>query len=128
MWATRLGGQGTVNGSHEVWRTKRASGRDLPSPIVVGNYLVVPKLQPGIVHCYDAATGEQLSQVRLDGNVPASLIAANGLVYVLTEAGVTHVLRPGRELEVVARNTLAPADDEIFRASLAVADGQIFCR
>jgi hypothetical protein len=36
------------------------------------------KLQPGIMHCYDAATGEQLSQVRLDGNISASLISANG--------------------------------------------------
>ncbi|MCA9154905.1 MAG: PQQ-binding-like beta-propeller repeat protein [Planctomycetales bacterium] len=128
MWATRIGGSGSVNSTHEVWRTKRASGRDLPSPIVVGDRLVVCKLQPGIVQSYNAASGEQLSQTRIEGNFAASPIAAGGLVYMPNDQGDVYVLDPSDKLKVVAKNSINPADDELFRASLAVADGQIYLR
>ncbi len=128
MIAVRPGGNGTVNGSHEVWRTPRRAGRDLPSPIVVGEYLFVVNLKPGIASCYDAATGTELSKLRLDGNFSASPIAANGLVYIPSEEGNVYVLKLGKELQVVSRNSIGPDDEEIFRASLTPCDGQIFCR
>ena len=128
MFAVRPGGSGEVNATHEVWRTVRKGGRDLPSPIVVGDFLVVASLNPGIITCYEAGTGELLDRIRVDGNFSASPFAANGLIYLPNENGKVFVLKPGPKLEVVATNTIDSGGDEVFRASLTPSNGQILCR
>ncbi len=128
MIAVRSGGNGTVNATHEVWRTTRRGGRDLPSPIVVGDYLVVFDLRPGRATCYDAASGKQLDQIRLSGGFSASPIAAGGLIYIPNEDGDVFVVKPGAKLEIVAENRLAVGSDEVFRASLTPNHGQVLCR
>jgi len=128
MIAVKPGGSGTVNATHEVWRTNRKGGRDLPSPIVVGDFLLVFDLRPGTATCYDAATGQELDRIRLSGGFSASPIAAAGLVYIPNENGEVFVLKPGAKLEVVARNKLTVGGDEVFRASLTPHEGQILCR
>ena len=65
---------------------------------------------------------------RLDGRFTASPVVAEGLLYIQNEAGQTLVIRPGQELDIVARNDLGPVDGEIFRSSPAVSEGQIFFR
>jgi outer membrane protein assembly factor BamB len=127
MVAVRPGGSGVVTGTREAWRTMRRGGRDLPSPIVVGDYLIVVNMQ-GIASCYDAISGKELWKERICSNISASPIAANGLLYVPSETGETIVVRPGKTFELVARNSLGNGDNEMFRASLAPSDGQIFCR
>jgi outer membrane protein assembly factor BamB len=128
MFAMRPGGRGTVNDTHEVWRTTRKGGRDLPSPIVVGNYLIVVSLQPGLATCYDATTGKELDKLRLEGNFAASPISAQGLVYIPNEAGDVYVLEPGEKLKVVAKNQIACSDEEIFRASITPSHGDLLLR
>ena len=128
MFAMRPGGSGTVNASHEVWRTSRKAGRDLPSPIVVGDYLVVVSLRPGLATCYDAATGRELDKTRLEGNFSASPISANGLVYIPSEAGDVYVLKPGKKLELAETNRFAVGDEEIFRASITPSRGELLIR
>ena len=128
MVAMRGGGTGNVTESHAVWRTPRRGGRDLPSPIVVGNYLVVFSLRPGVVTCYDAKTGKELGKQRLSGNFSASPIAADGLIYMPAEDGTVYVVRPGDTMEVVARNTVEPGEGEIFRASITPVDGKVLIR
>lgn len=128
MFAMRAGGNGTVNGSHEVWRTTRKGGRDLPSPIVVGNFLVVVSLQPGLATCYDASSGKELDKIRLEGNFSASPITAKGLIYIPNEAGEVYVLEPGEKLKVVAKNLLKVSDEEIFRASITPSRGELLIR
>ena len=128
MFAMRPGGSGTVNDTHEVWRTTRKGGRDLPSPIVVGNYLVVVSLQPGIATCYDVVTGKELDRIRLEGNFAASPIAAKGLVYIPNEAGDVYVMEPGVKLKVVAKNQIASGDEEIFRSSITPSQGELLLR
>jgi outer membrane protein assembly factor BamB len=128
MIAVRPGGSGAVNDSHEVWRVSRRSGRDLPSPIIVGDRLFVMNMK-GIGTLYEAATGKEIETARIGGNYSASPIAAEGLIYVPSEEGEIVVLRPGKDsLEIVARNSLGAGDREIFRASLAPSEGQLFCR
>lgn len=128
MIAMRPGGEGTVNGTHEVWRVTRRAGRDLPSPIIVGDILFVANLKPGIGTSYEAATGKELSQARLGGNFSASPITAGGLIYLPSEEGEMLVIKPGADTQVIARNTVGAADNEIFRASLTPHDGQILGR
>ncbi len=128
MVATKGGGSGLVNSSHEVWRTSRRGGRDLPSPIVVGDDLVVFSLRPGMAACYDAATGKERHRIRLEGNFSASPIVSQGLIYIPNEAGEIFVIRAGSQLEVVARNPSLASGEEIFRASLTPYEGRILCR
>ena len=128
MFAMRPGGTGIINETHEVWRTKRQGGRDLPSPIVVGDYLVVVGFNPGIATCYDASSGRKLDQVRLDGNFSASPVAANGLIYIPNESGDVFVIKPGKKLELVATNHLQVGDEELFRASITPSRSQLLIR
>jgi outer membrane protein assembly factor BamB len=127
VYAIKPGGNGDVTKTHMAWHTPRKEGRDLPSPIVVDRYLVVCSMS-GIMTCYDATNGEQLWKERLDGRFSSSPIAAGGHAYFQSEAGVTYVVKPGPTYQLVAENKLAPADEEIFRASLSVSEGQIFSR
>jgi outer membrane protein assembly factor BamB len=128
IYSVRPGGSGDVTKTHMAWHTPRTGGRDLPSPIVVGESLFVVNLQPGIGTIYAASTGTQLTRTRLEGKFSASPIASDGLIYVVSEAGDTIVIRPGQELEILSRNSVGSSQDEVFRASPAVSDGQIFLR
>jgi hypothetical protein len=77
---------------------------------------------------YEAATGKQLWQERLDGEFTSSPIAAGRRAYFQSDAGVTYVLEPGKRLKIVARNSVGATADETFRASLTPSAGQILCR
>lgn len=127
IYAVKLGGDGDVTKSHMAWHTPRKGGRDQPSPILVGDYLITADMT-GIATCYEAATGKVLWKDRLQGSFTSSPVAAGGLVYFQNEAGETLVLEPGRKFKVIAENTLGAPSNEIFRASLTPCDGQFFAR
>jgi hypothetical protein len=83
----------------------------------------------GIAACYDANSGEMLAEpTRLNATASASPLVANGLVYLQAENGEVLVLRPGKALEIVARNSVGPGSEEIFRASPAPIHGSIYLR
>ena len=115
-------GQGNVTESHIVWRTTRGCSY-VPSPIVSGDYFLVAA-DNGIVSCFVADTGERVWMERLGKHYSASPIAANGLVYFPADDGEMTLVRPGRELEIVAVNPLG----EQSYASPAASRGQIFLR
>lgn len=127
IYAVKPGGAGDVTKTRMAWHTPRKAGRDLPSPIVIGKYLIVSSMN-GVAVCYDAASGEVIWQDRLGGNVSASPIAAAGMAYFQIEDGSVAVVKPGPRLDVVAQNKINPEGDEIFRASPAVSEGQLFLR
>lgn len=110
-----------------VWTAPRRGGRDLPSPVCVGKYLLVTSMN-GIATCYDTNSGKELWKERLNGQFSSSPIAAGGLMYQTNEAGETVVIEPAETFKLVARNALAPEANELFRASLAVVDGRIYVR
>jgi outer membrane protein assembly factor BamB len=123
LLAIRTDGVGNVTESHIAWRHNRASYVSyVPSPIAVAGYFLVVS-DPGMACCFDARTGELLWQERL-GSHHASLVTANGLVYFLSDDGITTVVRPGPDYEAVARNELG----EGAFASPALSQGQIFIR
>lgn len=127
VYAVRPGGKGDVTESRMAWHTPRKAGRDLPSPIVIGKYVMVVSLA-GMAICYDADDGHSLWQQRLGGNFSASPIAAAGLAYFLSEDGSVVVAEPGPQWKQIARNRISVDDDEVFRASLAPCEGQLFVR
>lgn len=120
--ALRADGTGDVTGTHVVWHVTNAACY-VPSPVVVGPYLFVPD-DRGTANCFDTATGSRVWQARLGRHFSPSLIVAGGLVYFLSDDGLTRVVRPGPSLDIVAENPL----EENCYASPAVSQGQIFIR
>jgi outer membrane protein assembly factor BamB len=119
--AIRPGGSGNVTRTHIVWRTNKGAAY-VPSPIIEGDYFLVVS-DSGVAHCFEAKTGKLAWQERV-GSHHASLVSANGLVYLLSDEGVTTVVRPGPTYCQVARNDLG----EPCFASPAISEGQVFLR
>jgi outer membrane protein assembly factor BamB len=127
VYAVRPGGSGDVTRTRMVWHTSRSGGRDIPSPILVGNLVFVVNMA-GRANAYDAKTGKELWTEKLGGKFAASPIAARGLIYIQNEAGETLIIEPGTALKIVERNSLGAPKGEIFRSTMAASKGQLFFR
>lgn len=127
-FVVKPGGSGDVTGTHRLRASKRQGGRDLASPVVTDDVLFVTSMS-GIALCYDANTGETLGDpTRLEAAISASPIVANGLIYLQAENGDVLVVRAGKTLEVVARNSVGAGAEEIFRASPGPIRGALYLR
>lgn len=126
-YAVRPGGSGEVSNTHVAWKLSRKGGRDLPSPIVIDQYLMVVSMG-GVLECYDSPTGKSLWKTRLNGSFSASPISYNGLALFLSEDGETIVIKPGKKAKILYRNKLDKTDEEIFRGSITPSKGQVFIR
>ncbi len=122
LQAIRPDGRGNVTKTHVLWQKDRDCSY-VPSPIAFGPYFLVVA-DNGIATCFEAKTGKSCWRERLGPHYSASLVSANGLVYFLSDKGVMTVIKPGEELDIVARNELG----ENTYASPAISDGQIFLR
>jgi outer membrane protein assembly factor BamB len=118
-------GQGDRTQSGVLWRYRRSLPL-VPSPIVYRGALYLVK-EGGILTALDAASGAFLKQVRLSGaldNYFASPVAAEGKLYLTSQAGHVVVVRAQRDLKILAVNDL---DEECF-ATPAVAPGRLYIR
>ena len=122
VMAIRPDGKGNVTETHVAWHETNAKCY-VPSPVVVGGYLLVPD-DRGTVNCFAAGTGERLWQERLGSHFSNSLVTAGGLVYLVADDGLTKVVRPGPKLEVMAENPLG----EYIYSSPAIAHDRIYLR
>ncbi len=122
VMAIRPDGVGDVTDSHVDWHVTTAKCY-VPSPVVVGNYLLVAD-DRGTANCFDTASGERFWQARLGKSYSTSLITAGGLAYLVADDGITKVIRPGKELEEVATNELG----EYSFASPAISQGRLYIR
>jgi outer membrane protein assembly factor BamB len=78
----------------------------------------------GIASCFDAATGNRHWRKRIGKGHSAAAVTAGGLVYFVSDAGVTRVVRAGANFELIAENTIG----QRCYASPAISRGQIFLR
>ena len=120
--AIKPDGEGDITDSHVAWREKRGAAY-VPSPIVVGRYLLVVS-DGGIASCFEAATGKRHWMDRIGTRYSASPVAANGLVYFTADQGVTTIVRPGPRFEEVAKCELG----EDVSSSPAISQGCLFVR
>lgn len=127
IYAVRPGGSGDVSDTHRVWHTPRPKVRDIPSPIVVGDYLFAIDMK-GNATTYEARTGKVLWTEKIPGAYAASPVASNGLIYLNTESGETLVIKPGPKLDLVARNSIGDRAGELFRASITPIAGRFYLR
>jgi len=120
--AIRLGGKGDITKTHIAWEQRKGVPA-LASPLFVDPYLYTIT-RDNILHCFEASTGKPVWLKRLTGVHSASPVFADGRIYVLSEDGVTLVLRPGSRYDEVARNSVG----ERCLASMAVSQGHFYIR
>jgi outer membrane protein assembly factor BamB len=111
-----------VSKSHVVWET--GTGAPYISSLVYDAGLIYMATDVGAITVVDAATGERVSQQRIEGIFSASPVAGDGKIYFVSETGETIVMQSGRTPTVLARNDLG----ERAIASPAISNGQIFIR
>ncbi len=128
LLAVRLkqGEEGLITDTEELWDYQRSFVGVIPSPLLYQDILYFIK-NGGITTSMDAATGEVLKQSRVrEAADPysASPVAAQGHIYVSSEAGKVSVLRSGADWEVISVSDLK----EPIYATPALSEGKIFVR
>lgn len=96
----------------------------MASPLLVGEELYFVSDSGGMLTCLDAKTGQENYRERLGGEHNASLLHADGRIYVPSRTGVTAVIEPGKVFKLIARNEL-PGQ---IMASQAIAGRAMFLR
>ena len=120
--AIRMGGKGDVTETHVAWEQKKGVPA-IPSLLYVSPYLYTIT-RDNILHCVDASDGTIVWVKRLSGGYWASPVFADGRIYILSDEGVTLVLRPGPKYDEITRNSL----NEKCMASMAVSQGHFYIR
>ncbi len=127
LLAIRLGGKGDITGSERVLWSVTRDNSYVPSPLVHDGRLYVVR-DGGFLTAYDAASGKPVYQsvrVLAGHTFKASPVGANGKLYLASEQDDVIVVKMGDKPEVLAVNTLK---DQVFVASPAIVDGEIFLR
>src|SRR6185436_16056323 len=122
LLAVKTDGQGDVTDTHVAWRLKTGIGK-YSSPILVDG-LIYTASDESFISCVNAANGETVWTERVGGKFAASPIYGDGRLYFSDQQGTTLVLKPGRKLEVLAKNSL----DKGCMASPAVAGKSLYLR
>jgi hypothetical protein len=122
MWAVRTDGSGDVTDTHVTWRLKSRVPKTA-SPLLIDGLIYMVN-DDGVANCVDAATSDVVWSKRLTGRFASSPIYAAGRIYFCDQDGQTTVIKPGREYEVLATNTL----DNGCMASPAVDGKALFLR
>jgi outer membrane protein assembly factor BamB len=120
--AIRPGGEGDVTSTNIAWSLRKGAP-NTPSMLIVGDELYMVS-DGGVATCVDAQSGKVHWQKRVCGATSASILHADGRIYLQDEDGSGVVLRPGRTFEKLAESSL----DERTLASYAVGDGALFIR
>jgi len=117
-----VGAKGDATAAHTRWTVKQVP-EGLSSPIIVGKY-VYRLHSPGVLKCWEAATGKQVYSERLDGisTTWASPIADEQGRLFFASAGKSYVIQAGREFRVLSVNDL----DDANHPSPAAAGGKLF--
>lgn len=114
--------RGDVTDTHIVWTVKKAAPHT-PSLLLVGDelYMVSDK---GILTCLDANTGREHWNERIGGGYSASLLYADGKIFVQSEEGPAIVFKPGTKFDKIADAGFK----ERTLASYAVGENALFIR
>ena len=118
-----VGGTGDVTDTHRLWRVAKGNPQRVGSGVIAGDH--VYSAEENGVACIELKTGKEVGKQPMPGRTWASLVHAEGRLYVVGEQGETFVLAAKPELEVIARNKL---DGAITRASIVPTEGQFLIR
>lgn len=120
----RMDGSGNVTESHRVWRRDDVMS-NCASGVFAGGAVFLPEMG-GFVQCIDPKSGATKWRARVGrGNSWGSILKLGGRLYMMNQAGATHVFEPNSErLVMLASNEL----NEKTNSTPAISDGEIFLR
>ena len=125
LMAINADGKGDMTGRNIKWKFHKSIPQ-CPS-IVVYRGVIYMINDTGVLTTLNAETGEVYKQARLRGvsdKYYASIVAADGKVFIAGNSGVVSVLKAGGDQELIAANKF---DEDIF-GTPAIADGRIYIR
>ena len=127
LLALKLSSQGDVSNSDAiVWRKSQGTPY-VPSPVLYDGMLYYSQSNNAILSCADTKTGSNiLNRTRIQGvnRIYASLVGADGRVFIVGRNGATVVIERSSEYKVLATNRLSGT----FDSSPALAGNQLFVR
>jgi outer membrane protein assembly factor BamB len=127
LLAIKLGGKGDITGSDLVLWSASKGNPYVPSPVLYDNRLYLLR-DGGFLSAYNAATGApfyELTRLPVGHTFKSSPVGANGKIYLASEDDDVFVVKMGDKPDVLAVNKLT---DQVFVASPAIVDGEIFLR
>ncbi len=120
--AVRPGGQGDVTQSNIAW-TARDGLPDICSPLFAGGMVFLLQTY-GLLTCYNAKDGKLIWDNDLAETFLASPSLVGDNIYLITEDGVTIIIKLDKEFKEITRCELS----EKVSASPAFMDGRIYIR
>jgi outer membrane protein assembly factor BamB len=125
--AVRLGGDGDVTKSHELWKVGR--GSNVSSPAYHDGHLYFASESKGIVYCLKAETGDAVYEERLaprPDRIYASPLLADGKIYYVSRTSGTFVLAAEPKFRLIAVNE--HPDETVFNACPVADRGKLLLR
>jgi outer membrane protein assembly factor BamB len=123
LWAVRVDGRGNLTTTDGVlWRLKSGVSKTASPVLVDGSVFMIS--DDGVVNCVDTRDGQRVWQRRIGGRFAGSPIYGDGRIYFCDQDGKTTLIKPGRQFEVLAVNTL----DDGCLASPAVDGRALYLR
>ena len=122
LYAIRSSGLGDITKSHLVWETRKGVPRN--SSFLVVNGMLFMAADNGVVSCLDALNGQIYWMERVAGSCSASLLLANGRIYLCDESGKTFIFKAQKEYSLIATNDLG----ERMLASPVAYQGSLLLR
>ncbi|MEO6184619.1 MAG: PQQ-binding-like beta-propeller repeat protein [Verrucomicrobiota bacterium] len=126
VFAIKSGGKGNITATHVAWKFDEYPS-DCVTPLFYQDKLYVLDGDKQMMTCLDPKTGEKKWQGNLGVRdiFRGSPTGADGKIYCLSERGTVVVLDAGKEFKILST---IPMNEEPVRASIAVAQGQLFIR
>lgn len=127
VYCISLDSEGDVSDTDKVTWHYGSAGPYVPTGTLYKDYLYLNRANTAVVVVLDAKSGKEVAKPqRLSGlsDLYSSPVAANGHVYFTDRKGTTVVVKHGKSLDVVAKNSLG----ETIDSSLAIVGNQIFAR
>ena len=115
--------RGTIGPAQVKWKTPGFLG-GYSSPVVDGDRVYQVDNGATLI-AFDSVGGRQLWRYQLGTIAKASLVLADGKLYIGTESGKFFILRPHQDKVDVLEDHAMKLDEQIL-ASAAVSDGHVF--
>ncbi|MHC4643536.1 MAG: outer membrane protein assembly factor BamB family protein [Planctomycetota bacterium] len=132
IYAIRAGGTGVLKDNDVAWKSAdvRQVSSDVPTPAFYdGDFFVLSDLQKSLSRV-EPRTGKVKWTIRTPGDskYEASPLAADGKLYLINHSGDVAIIDAanGNVLKVIDMGK--PSGREVVRASISVANGQLFIR
>ena len=122
LWALKVDGKGDVTDTHIAWKLTKPVPKK-PSFLLADDLLFLVN-DTGSAACVEAKTGRVVWTERIGGQYSASLLYANGRVYLFSERGGATVIAPARTYKPLGAGKL----DGRVMATPAVSGDALFLR